>query len=138
VVEDRRRRGRWYVLAANPSLMREDISSASESADGTRVALHFTAQGREVFQRLTLRLAARARHTSSRRTTERFAIVLDQQLVALPVVSAQPQPASVDTTYSARIAGSAAAARTFTALVNARPLSVLLTLISARTISASS
>jgi preprotein translocase subunit SecD len=136
VIEDRRRRGRWYVLADDPSLTREDIGSASENADGTQVALHFTPRGRQAFQRLTLRLAARARHASSRRTTQRFAIVLDQQLVALPVLSAQAQTASTDT-YSGRIAGSAKGALTFTALVNARPLSVQLALISARTIAAS-
>ena len=106
---------RWYVFQNNPGLTGQDVSSASarletQGIGGNRwiVAMDFTGDGREKFQDLTRQLAVEG---NLKNQLQRFAIILDGEIVSNPTVDYNDYPAGIDGRNGAQIEGTSARTR---------------------------
>jgi SecD/SecF fusion protein len=133
---------RWYVFQNNPGLTGQDVSSASarletQGIGGNRwiVAMDFTGDGREKFQDLTRQLAVEG---NLKNQLQRFAIILDGEIVSNPTVDYNDYPAGIDGRNGAQIEGdfSQDEAQTLATQINSGALPIELEVISQKQVSA--
>ena len=125
--------GRYFALADMPALGNGEISRARASTDpGTGepiVAFDFTSRGRSLFESLTREIAHRGADASRPgddplRTSQHLAIVLDDQLVAVPFIHHQEVPDGIDGKGGAQISGglSSQRAEQIATILNSGPM----------------
>jgi SecD/SecF fusion protein len=133
---------RWYVFQNNPGLTGQDVSSASarletQGIGGNRwiVTMGFTGDGREKFQDLTRQLAVEG---NLKGQLQRFAIILDGEIVSNPTVDYNDYPAGIDGRNGAQIEGdfSQDEAKTLGTQINSGALPIELEVISQKQVSA--
>ncbi len=133
---------RWHVFQNNPGLTGQDVSSASarletQGIGGNRwiVTMSFTGDGREKFQDLTRQLAVEG---NLKGQLQRFAIILDGEIVSNPTVNYNDYPAGIDGRNGAQIEGdfSQDEAQTLATQINSGALPIQLEVISQKQVSA--
>ncbi len=133
---------RWYVFQNNPGITGQDVSEAraqleTQGIGGSRwiVTMQFTGDGREKFQDLTRQLAVEGNLTNQ---LQRFAIILDGEIVSNPTVDYQDYPAGIDGRNGAQIEGdfSQDEAQTLAKQINSGALPIELEVISQKQVSA--
>jgi preprotein translocase subunit SecD len=106
-----------FLLRDRPALTSEDIASAEQDFDSISgqpvVAFDFTAEGEEAFEQMTLDVVKRAAAeappgVSPERAIDHaghFAIVLDDEVIALPAIDFLENPDGIDGSKGAQISG---------------------------------
>src|SRR5262245_44370945 len=106
---------RFWVIEDNPALSGTDIRNPEQSFDqfgnAPIVRFEFTDRGREAFQEITRAIAQRGSDNAfgspdPDRSSQSFAIVLDDELVSAPSVSHVEYPDGIDGSTGAEISGS--------------------------------
>jgi SecD/SecF fusion protein len=99
----------YYLFQYNPQLSGSDVTEArsvldTQSFGGNQyvVTLKFTGKGREAFENITRDLAVRGQ---LRGVAQRFAIVLDREVVTNPTVDPQEYPTGISGDNGAQIQG---------------------------------
>lgn len=132
----------WYVFQNRPGLTGQDITEARSQLDtraigGTEpiVTMQFTDEGRQKFADITRDLAVRG---FNRGEVQRFAIILDGQMVSNPTVDYREYPTGIDGRNGAQIQGnfSTGEAQTLADQINSGALPIELEVISQRQVSA--
>ena len=133
---------RWFVFQNNPGLTGQDVSSASSRLEtqgigGNRwiVTMDFTGEGEDKFQDLTRQLAVEG---NLKNQLQRFAIILDGEIVSNPTVDYEEYPAGIDGSNGAQIEGdfSQDEAQTLATQINSGALPIELEVISQKQVSA--
>lgn len=123
----------WYVVEDSPALSAADIQAATSATDRKSkegiVRVQFNARGQAAFAELTRTLAHRGRaaqRTASSKQTahQHLAIVIDDKIVAIPYIDAQPAPDGLDAATPPLIQGrlSRDDAARLAAILNSGPL----------------
>jgi preprotein translocase subunit SecD len=91
---------RYFVVAGEPALTTADIldpETITDAATGEpAIAFQFTEDGKDKFQQLTRAVAQSGGH---------FAVVVDGELLSLPIVDAGENPNGIDGENGAQISG---------------------------------
>jgi SecD/SecF fusion protein len=133
---------RWFVFQNNPGLTGQDVSSASSRLEtqgigGNQwiVTMDFTGEGEDKFQDLTRQLAVEG---NLKNELQRFAIILDGEIVSNPTVDYEEYPAGIDGSNGAQIEGdfSQDEAQTLATQINSGALPIELEVISQKQVSA--
>jgi SecD/SecF fusion protein len=133
---------RYFAIEDDPELSTPDIENPRADTDAVTgepaVLFDFTPSGRRAFERLTGRVAARARRAAaaggaSESAFQHFAIVVDNRIVSLATVDPVANPDGIDAP-GAQISGlgSRAATRLMARRLAAGPLDAELELVSVR------
>jgi preprotein translocase subunit SecD len=123
----------WFALGGDPALTDADIARAGSAVDpGSQqpaVWIEFTARGQRAFTMLTRALARRARARAvagagDAEAVQHFAVVLDDQIVAVPRIDFRATPDGIDGSTGAQIEGGLMPleARRIAAILNSGPL----------------
>jgi SecD/SecF fusion protein len=105
---------RYYLIRDNPELRGTDIKDPRQEPDPTTnepiVTFRFTDRGRKAFEEVTRRLAERGqtRQVPGQpvdSSFQRFAIVLDRELVSRPTIDYRENPEGIDGRTGAQISG---------------------------------
>ncbi|MBY0307812.1 MAG: protein translocase subunit SecD, partial [Phycisphaerales bacterium] len=132
----------WYVFQNRPGLTGQDITEARSQLDtraigGTEpiVTMQFTGDGRRKFADITRDLAVRG---FNRGELQRFAIILDGQIVSNPTVDYREYPTGIDGRNGAQIQGNftTGEAETLADQINSGALPIKLEVISQKQVSA--
>ncbi len=107
---------RWWIIRDNPALSGTDIRNPEQSFDESAgnqpiVTFEFSDDGRRSFQEITREIAQRGADNALPGTTpdtgsQRFAIVLDNELVSAPIINYRENPDGIDGSTGAQISGS--------------------------------
>jgi len=137
--------GSWYVLRDDVALRGTQIVNPQQRHDegpGATgepvVTFDFTAEGSTAWQRLTRELADRGSRSvgeqSDTNANQHFAIVVDDQLLAVPYVDFRMNPEGIDPRTGSQISGrfTIASARQLAVLLAGDPLSAPLKLTASR------
>jgi SecD/SecF fusion protein len=105
----------YYVLKDDPVLKGADIKDPAQSFDegagsAPDVTFDFTAQGKNVFERVTKEIAHRGQEAqlpgvSKDAAEQHFAIVLDEQLITTPSIDYTNYPEGIDASNGSQISG---------------------------------
>lgn len=133
---------RWFVFQNNPGLTGQDVTEAratrQQGALGGNqpiVTMQFTGKGRQKFADITRQLAVDG---ALKGQLQRFAIILDGQIVSNPTVDYKVYPTGIDGSNGAQIEGnfSQGEAETLAKQINSGALPINLEVISQKQVSA--
>jgi SecD/SecF fusion protein len=133
---------RWFVFQNNPGLTGQDVSSAraqleTQGIGGNQwiVTMDFTGEGADKFQDLTRQLAVDGNLNDR---LQRFAIILDGEIVSNPTVDYEEYPTGIPGNNGALIQGdfSQSEAQTLATQINSGALPIELEVISQKQVSA--
>ena len=140
-----------FVMRDRPALSGNEITDPKQEFDPVTnqpiVTFGFTGSGREAFQRITRQIALRGQATAPPATTsstvadnysQHFGVVLDGQMVTLPIINFVDNPDGIDGRQGAQIQGNFTidSAQQLAEFLQIGALPVNLTLISQSTVSA--
>ena len=133
---------RWFVFQNNPGLTGQDITEARAQrqtgglgGNEPIVTIQFTGEGRQKFADITRQLAIDGQLQGE---LQRFAIILDGQIVSNPTVDYNDYPTGIDGRNGAQIEGnfSQGEAETLAKQINSGALPIDLEVISQKQVSA--
>jgi SecD/SecF fusion protein len=137
VQADRMGPGGWYALGDSAALGNADVARARATRDPANqepvAVFDFTPAGRQAFSELTRAIAQRGADRQRPgedpiRASQHMAMVLDDQLVAVPFINFQDVPDGIDGRTGAQIQGglSGQRAEQIAIMLNTGPLPVAL------------